>query len=226
MLPIDFLERLAKEKKLTKAQNSVFLALFSEGKTKEEVIKALHISSKTFISHMNVIYNSFGIDGKGTGKLDRLRSIINQKYCQSNSSAAKNPDFIKNAEDVDNLLQTMRSHNSAANPQPQESAIDLTISKNPDFVQREESMANSTPDDIDVLVLRLRSHFRDKIQDQCGYIRILDVDWQVAVDNIAVALAGFVRLAALARRPAGKKQSLLRHSKPRILIYPTAKSLN
>ncbi len=43
-----------------------------------------------------------------------------------------------------------------------------------------------TEKQIDDLVEQLRSQFHDKIQNQCGRIRMLDVDWQIGVDNIYV----------------------------------------
>ncbi|MEO1762856.1 MAG: NACHT domain-containing protein, partial [Cyanobacteria bacterium J06629_18] len=46
--------------------------------------------------------------------------------------------------------------------------------------------AKSSSEDINTLVRKLRSQFSDKIQNQCGWIRMLDVDWQVGVDNIYI----------------------------------------
>jgi len=47
---------------------------------------------------------------------------------------------------------------------------------------------DATEDNPDVLVQRVRSHpyHNAKIQDQCGQLRILDVEWPVDIDNIYI----------------------------------------
>ena len=63
-----------------------------------------------------------------------------------------------------------------------------------DLTEQANSIGSLRLEDIDTLVQKVRSHFRDKIQNQCGWIRILDVDWQVGVDNIYVDVNIFEKL--------------------------------
>ena len=62
-------------------------------------------------------------------------------------------------------------------------------------VENEGAIANlKTPvsqgdeSDLDTLVEKVRAHphQRDKIQEQCGRLRILDVEWRVGIDNIYI----------------------------------------
>lgn len=65
----------------------------------------------------------------------------------------------------------------------------------PNFLGRDEAIANlnapvsqADESDLDALVEKVRSHphHRDKIQAQCGSLRILDVEWLVGIDNIYI----------------------------------------
>ncbi|HEY9743603.1 MAG TPA: hypothetical protein V6C90_24215, partial [Coleofasciculaceae cyanobacterium] len=136
---LQFLTRKANEKGLTPAPTKILLALLEEGKTKKEVIDNLHISEPTFRSHMNVVYSSFGIEGKGTGKIEKLRVSLEKEYQKSNSLASAN---TKTSEDNRDYLVQQPSLHSAEVPQAQEEAQAETVSKNPDFVGREEAIAH------------------------------------------------------------------------------------
>ncbi|MBE9225985.1 tetratricopeptide repeat protein [Phormidium sp. LEGE 05292] len=80
MLSIEFLEQQAKEKGLTKRQTEVLVEIFHKDKTQEELPDSLHISPNTLKSHLNIIYDQFGIEGRGPGKLDKLRSLLAKEY--------------------------------------------------------------------------------------------------------------------------------------------------
>lgn len=69
-----------------------------------------------------------------------------------------------------------------SNLEPKSGDFPHTTSKNADFVGRREMVEN-----VD-LVQKVRSHpyRRDKIQEQCGRLRILDVEWLVGIDNIYI----------------------------------------
>jgi predicted NACHT family NTPase len=58
--------------------------------------------------------------------------------------------------------------------------------------------------DLDALVEKVRSHpdFRDKIQDQCGSLRILDVEWLVGIDNI------YIDVNVLEKLPSNRRLEL------------------
>src|SRR5919199_2877335 len=123
---LQFLTRKANEKGLTSAPTKVLLALLEEGKTKKEVIDNLHISEPTFRSHMNIVYSCFGIEGKGTGKLDKLRASLKKEYQQSNSLASASTKT--SADNRDYLVQQQSLH-SAEVLQPQEEAQEERVSK-------------------------------------------------------------------------------------------------
>jgi predicted NACHT family NTPase len=181
---LQFLTRKANEKGLTPAPTKILLALLEEGKTKKEVIDNLHISEPTFRSHMNVVYSSFGIEGKGTGKIEKLRVSLEKEYQKSNSLASAN---TKTSEDNRDYLMQQPSLHSAEVPQAQEEAQAETVSKNPDFVGREEAIAESTSEnELDELVRRVREKRYSKIQDQCGTLRILDVEQEIEIDDLYI----------------------------------------
>jgi hypothetical protein len=87
MLPRNFLEIKAKENGLTEAHTKILIELFYEGNAAEDIPSIFHIAPSTVKSHLNAIYSHFGIKGEGSGKLDRLRSILTQKYKKMNSLA-------------------------------------------------------------------------------------------------------------------------------------------
>jgi len=181
---LQFLTRKAHEKGLTPAPTKLLLALLEEGKTKKEVIDNLHISEPTFRSHMNIVYSCFGIEGKGTGKLEKLRASLKKEYQQSNSLASASTKT--SAANRDYLMQQQNLH-SAEVPEPQEEAQEETPSKNPNFVGHEEAIAESTPDnELDELVRRVREKRYSKIQDQCGTLRILDVEQEIEIDDLYI----------------------------------------
>lgn len=63
--------------------------------------------------------------------------------------------------------------------------VDIPVNEVDETEQSNVSVKSSS-EDINTLVRKLRSQFCDKVQNQCGWIRMLDVDWQVGVDNIYV----------------------------------------
>ncbi|MDP8965893.1 MAG: hypothetical protein M3O33_18300, partial [Cyanobacteriota bacterium] len=146
---LQFLTIKANEKGLTPAPTKVLLALLEENKTKEEVIDNLHISEKTFRSHMNVVYSSFGIEGRGTGKLEKLRATMRKEYHQSNSLASTSTKT--SADNRDYLVQQPILHSPEV-PQPEEEAQEETASENPDFVGREEAIAGSNLGDEPITI--------------------------------------------------------------------------
>jgi predicted NACHT family NTPase len=81
----------------------------------------------------------------------------------------------------------------------------------PNFLGREEAITNSNilvsqadESDLDALVEKVRSHphHRDKIQDQCGRLRILDVEWLVRIDNI------YIDVNVLEKLPSNRRLEL------------------
>jgi hypothetical protein len=83
-----------------------------------------------------------------------------------------------------------RSH-SAEVSLPQEQAQEETPSKNTDFVGREEAIAEPPPDyDMNKLVEKVRSQFRNKIQKQCETLclldNIFDNHWSVRLEQLCI----------------------------------------
>ena len=80
----------------------------------------------------------------------------------------------------------VRAH-SAEVPPPQEEAQEETVSKNPDFVEREEAITYPYPEnDLDELVRRVRSKRKHRIQDQCGKMKLLNISQRVDTDDLYV----------------------------------------
>lgn len=78
---------------------------------------------------------------------------------------------------------------SAEEPLPQQTDTTEEITGvNSDSVGVESAIADSASEDIEVLVQKVRKHpqHRDKIQDQCGTMRMLDIARPAEIDNIYI----------------------------------------
>ncbi len=64
------------------------------------------------------------------------------------------------------------------------------------------SVEDASEDNPDVLVQRVRSHpyHTAKIKDQCGQLRILDVEWPVEIDNIYIEVKVLEKLPSNSRK--------------------------
>jgi hypothetical protein len=91
---------------------------------------------------------------------------------------------------VEGKIREQRSH-SAEVPQSQEPAHEETPSKNTDFVGRKDAIAESPPEnDLDKVVQKVRSQFRNEIQNQCGTLCLLDDifdnHWSVRLEQLCI----------------------------------------
>lgn len=80
MLPLNFLNEVAKKNGLTEAQTRVLVAVFNQGIKREDAPHYLKLSPHTISSHLNIIFQCFDIDGKGSGKLHKLHLILDCEY--------------------------------------------------------------------------------------------------------------------------------------------------
>ncbi|MEL7037268.1 MAG: ATP-binding protein [Cyanobacteria bacterium J06592_8] len=78
--PKDFLVNLADEKELTHGEKEVFILIFGEHKSREQVKSKLYISSTAINTRLSEIYKSFQIGGKGPGKENRLKNYLSSQY--------------------------------------------------------------------------------------------------------------------------------------------------
>ncbi|HAJ59778.1 MAG TPA: histidine kinase [Cyanobacteria bacterium UBA8543] len=69
---------------------------------------------------------------------------------------------------------------------PEPAAVEDVTSKNPDFVGNEEVSSNPTSKTVDTLVQEVRQRYHDKIQYQCGTLRMLNVPQPVNVNHLYV----------------------------------------
>ena len=70
--------------------------------------------------------------------------------------------------------------------EPEPAVIEGVTSKNPDFVGDEEAIANPTSKAVDALVQEVRRCYHDKIQYQCGTLRMLNVPQPIEVNHLYV----------------------------------------
>lgn len=80
MLPLIFLNEIAKKNGLTEAQTRVLVAVCNQGIKREDAPRYLQLSPHTISSHLNIIFQCFDIDGKGPGKLHKLHSVLYYEY--------------------------------------------------------------------------------------------------------------------------------------------------
>ena len=80
MLPLNFLNEVAKKNGLTEAQTRVLVAVFNQGVKREDAPRYLQLSPHTITSHLNKIFDFFRIDGKGSGKLHKLHLVLDCEY--------------------------------------------------------------------------------------------------------------------------------------------------
>ncbi|KKD39580.1 MAG: NACHT domain-containing NTPase [Limnoraphis robusta] len=102
--PKDFLHKLADEKGLTDKQQEVFLLLFGEGKSREQIQSQLYLSNTAFNTRLSGIYTKFQIGGKGPGKESRLKSDLNNRYQRWQ---AENYNSSLLTENTDVSIQTL-----------------------------------------------------------------------------------------------------------------------
>jgi predicted NACHT family NTPase len=70
--------------------------------------------------------------------------------------------------------------------EPEPAVVEGVTWKNPDFVGDEEAIANPTSKDVDSLVQEVRRCYHDKIQYQCGTLRMLNVPQPIEVNHLYV----------------------------------------
>jgi predicted NACHT family NTPase/DNA-binding CsgD family transcriptional regulator len=76
--PIDFLDELAKEKKLSDRERDIFQLLFGEGKSRIQIADKLHVSESAVSTTLGGVYKKFNIGRDETGpvKESRLKDFL------------------------------------------------------------------------------------------------------------------------------------------------------
>lgn len=99
MFSFEFLIELAHEYVLTAEQKETFLERFGSQKSEQDIANKLRISLQSYRSRMTGIYKKFGIEGRVSGKSQKLLDIVNSKYqeFQSNKLDKSNLWRIKTA---------------------------------------------------------------------------------------------------------------------------------
>ncbi|MBD1922316.1 NACHT domain-containing protein [Microcoleus sp. FACHB-831] len=157
--------------RLTKRREEVLLR-FLANETDEAIAQSLHITPATVRKHLEKICKEFGLtndfaDERRSKRQDLLVLFANYK-----------PELLGGCSSIVTDKRHVEEIGSA-----EETRLETT-----NLVEREEAIADSPENDIDELVRRVRSHpYRhDKIQEQCGRLRILDVDSRVGIDDIYI----------------------------------------
>lgn len=157
--------------RLTKRRKEVLLKFMAK-ETDEAIAQSLHITPATVRKHLEKICKEFGLtndfaDERRSKRQDLLVLFANYK-----------PELLGGCSSIVTDKRHVEEIGSAAE----------TRLETANLVEREEAIAYSPENDIDELVQRVRSHSyrHDKIQEQCGHLRILDVNSRVGIDDIYI----------------------------------------
>lgn len=136
----------------------------------DEIAKSLTITPATVRKHVEEICDKFGIPRGTSGKRYPRRNDLIALF------AKYKPELFQG-----DTLEVL--------PSPKVD-VEETKSDNSDFMGGESAIADSTLEDIETLVQNVRKHpqHRDKIQDQCGTMRMLDIARPTEIDNIYIHL--------------------------------------
>ena len=126
-LPIEFLEKIAREYGLTSHQEEALVARYSSSDevVDKDLAERLHISAGAFRTRMTGAYSKFSIAGKASGKFYKLRGLLSDRY------------------------------------------------------QKDEKSVPASSLEINSLVQTIRVAIQPLIQDQCGKMRVLDMDQSI-----------------------------------------------
>jgi predicted NACHT family NTPase len=194
------------------ARRKEVLEKFLAGETDTAIAQSLHIRETTVRKHIEEICRQFDLDndklpGEHRPKRENLLRLFAKykpellsqrdvKEIATEEETALKFTSVERREgaitelpsenDLDKVVEKVRSH-SAVVPQRQEEAQEERSSNSTDFVGREEAIADCTPEkELDELVRRVREKRYSKIQDQCGTLRILDVEQEIAIDDLYI----------------------------------------
>ncbi|MBN3961348.1 hypothetical protein [Nostoc sp. NMS8] len=105
-LPRDFLTELEQYSELSKQEKAVFLEIFSNSKSRVQVVQALNISESNVSSCLTGIYKKFSINGSGPVKESRLREYLQKRYSQQEPADCLTAEVAE--DDIDALVQEIR----------------------------------------------------------------------------------------------------------------------
>jgi len=148
------------------------LLKFLANESDEAIANSLHITKATVRKHIEEICKAFGLSNDFSDERRSKRQDLVALF------AKYKPELLGGCASV------VENEGAIANPNSP--------------VSREDEL------DLDALVEKVRSHphHRDKIQDQCGRLRILDVEWLVGIDNI------YIDVNVLEKLPSNRRLEL------------------
>jgi predicted NACHT family NTPase len=134
--------------------------------TNEAIAKSLTITPATVRKHIEEICDLFGIPRGTSGKRHPRRNDLIALF------AKYKPELLHG--DTPEVLD------------PPKVNVEERTSENSDSVGVESAMADSASEDIEALVQKVREHpqWHDKIQYQCGTMRMLDITKPIALADI------------------------------------------
>lgn len=94
----DFLADIAQEKELTKGEKEVFLLLFGDDKSREQIAATLYISESAVKNRLTRIYSKFKITGGGPGKENKLNNYLSNQYQLWQSKNPENSSIIESEQ--------------------------------------------------------------------------------------------------------------------------------
>ncbi|MBD2327624.1 NACHT domain-containing protein [Alkalinema sp. FACHB-956] len=109
--PADFLDAIAKEKKLTDKQKEVFHLLFGQGKTRVQIAMSLGVTEGAVRTRLTGIYGKFNIHDVGPVKESRLKDILIERYKRWSpvaEPATIAPSSPKLSEPIDRISQRIQ----------------------------------------------------------------------------------------------------------------------
>ena len=87
-IPEDFLNSVAADRRVTEAEfTALHLAL--KGQTADKIAKTLKISAAAIRKRLGAVYHKFDISGTTPGKIEALKSVLQQEYQASKSTSAQ-----------------------------------------------------------------------------------------------------------------------------------------
>ena len=148
------------------------LLKFLVNESDEAIAQSLHIAKSTVRKHIEEICKAFDLTNDFSDERRSKRQDLVALF------AKYKPELLGGCASV------AENEGAIANP-------------NVPVSQADES-------DLDALVEKVRSHphHRDKIQDQCGSLSILDVEWLVGIDNI------YIDVNVLEKLPSNRRLEL------------------
>ncbi|MEO0539090.1 MAG: NACHT domain-containing NTPase [Cyanobacteria bacterium P01_A01_bin.123] len=184
----DFLTTIAREYKLSKKQEDVFVELYSGDGNELKVADKLNISHGALRSRLTGVYSKFSIGGEGPGKFRQLQVwLLEQQQALSGTatvvSDGSEKDWQPNpAEAIDN--SQLRPTYDFRGAQFAGGFAETVQGQQIGGVINNSTTLNFAADNINTLVQEVRQKVHEDIQERCGTMRVLDMNQPIGLGDI------------------------------------------